>query len=79
MSMNVNDCEAGGDVEEGIEIEGVSLTWLTRMKLPFDGEMDANLTERLMLGVKLAGIISDGRRLALRSDSINSFVAIVFL
>jgi hypothetical protein len=77
--MNVNDCEAGGDVEEGIEIEGVSLTWLTRMKLPFDGEMDAYLTERLMLGVKLAGIIFDGRRLALRSDSINSFVAIVFL
>jgi hypothetical protein len=73
--MNVNDCEGG--IDDEIEIEGASLTWLTRTMLPFDGDIEAKLMERSMLGAKLAGMMFDGRRLALRSDSINMFAAIV--
>lgn len=61
-----------------IEIVGASLTWPTRTKLPLEGDMDGNLTERLTLGVKLAGIILDGRRLALRSESSRSLDDILF-
>jgi hypothetical protein len=45
--------------------------------VPFDGDTEAKLMERSMLGVKLAGMMFDGRRLALRSDSINVFAAII--
>lgn len=59
------------------DIVGVSLTWLTRTKLPSEGEMEGKFTDMLTLGVKFAGMMLEGRRFALLSDSINVLVAIV--
>jgi hypothetical protein len=75
--MKVKDSDDGEGTSEDMEIVGISLTWLTRTKLPHDGEMDGKFTERLTLGVKLAGMMLDGIRVALLSDSINVVVAII--
>ena len=72
----MKDCDGDdGDCEK--EIVGVSLAWLTRMKLPSEGEMEEKVTFRLMLGVKFSGMIFDGRRLALFSEETSVSVAII--
>jgi hypothetical protein len=67
--MNVKDWGGGAGTSEEMEIVGVSLTWPTRMRLPSEGEMEGKVTESLTLGVKVVGIIVEGRRFALRSEA----------
>jgi hypothetical protein len=57
--------------EETMEMMGWSLTSLTRARLPFSGVRpeEENLTLRFRVGVNVDGMIAEGRRLALFSES----------
>ena len=76
--MNVYvDVEAGG--AEEMEMRGWSLTWLTRARLPFSGARpEGNLTDRSMVGVKESGMMAEGRRFALFSESMSEVAIVVF-
>jgi hypothetical protein len=66
--------------EEETEMMGCSLTSLTRARLPFSGERpeEENLTLRSRVGVKVDGMMAEGRRLALFSESRRELLAAMF-
>jgi hypothetical protein len=77
MSMKVKDWAEGLGVGEEMEIVGADLTSLTRTKLPSEGDMEGKVMERLTVGVKVSGMILEGRRFAVLSDVIRLSVAMV--
>jgi hypothetical protein len=63
--------------EETMEMMGWSLTSLTRARLPFSGVRpeEENLTLRFRVGVNVDGMMAEGRRLALFSESRREVLA----
>ena len=59
------------------ETVGLSLTSLTRTREPFVGDFEGKETLRAKLGVKLAGMIVEGRREADLRESMRDAVAML--
>lgn len=78
MNVKVEDDEDVGVAE--MLMTGSSLIWVTRARLPFSGESpEGNLTARSRVGVKESGMMDEGRRFALLSESTMEGLAMMVL
>lgn len=79
----MKDCALAVSVTEEKVTVGLSLTSLTRTREPLDGDFEGKETLRAMLGVKLAGMMEEGRREAdfreSRRDTVDMMCCVVVI